>query len=86
MSMTVMPVFRRLNNQLTMCDFRLLPQCGRELHSSGLLHTGQCNFLTDVLGQPNDPIYRGQDTSAVQFSYLSIYLPTHQPNSMQHSP
>jgi len=43
-------------------DFRLLPQQRWELCSSGLLHSEFWQFLTDVLGQPIGPIFKGQES------------------------
>jgi hypothetical protein len=48
-----------------MSDFRLPPPCRRDLRrSSGILHSVQWYFCSDVSGQPICPILKGQDLFA----------------------
>jgi hypothetical protein len=44
-----------------MCDFRLPPWCGWNLHSSGILRNVKWQLCTDVSGQPAAPIYNTQE-------------------------
>lgn len=41
-------------------DFRPLPRCSQGIHSSGMLRSKGRKLVTDVLGQPISPIFKGQ--------------------------